>query len=270
MQTTTGRSCEDCSAELLEGAQFCVACGGSVAAPTTCPKCAASLPSEAKFCPSCGGKVVGARPKVEAIAPKADASAAPIASTPAVAPPPPRPKTGSSIGSNVLLFVAFLLVLVVVIYEMNKDAEKTVSPFAGGPAPSMGGGAPPPPPPAADGAEVATGEPIKGSVKIAAALGAPPQGTMFVILRNAGMPNKGPPLAVKRVEAPSFPASFSLGPSDIMMQGMPFNGPFDIYVRLDADGDPMTKAPGDLASEKPKSGVMPGAKDVEIELDQRL
>ncbi|MBK6684352.1 MAG: zinc ribbon domain-containing protein [Deltaproteobacteria bacterium] len=278
MQATTARSCQECSTELLEGARFCRSCGASVQPPPQCPKCSSPVPADARFCGGCGAKLVGARPAAEApeapAAPTVAPSAVPaFVPTPESLVPPPVKKPGNNIGSNVLLFVAFLLVMVVVIYEMNKDAPKTVSPFEGGPpmAAPQGGA-----PPAAGGAEgapagdVPSGDPISGKIVVADGLNGAGSGTMFVILRNQGMPNKGPPLAVKKVIVSSFPAEFTLGPGDLMMQGMPFSGPFDIYVRLDGDGDPMTKAPGDLVNALPKSGVAPGATNVEVVLDQRL
>lgn len=277
MQVTTARRCEECSTELSEGARFCRSCGASVQPPPTCPKCAAAVPADARFCSGCGAKLVGARPAAsEAPVAAAPAPAAPVAAAApvkeSVAPflPPPVKKPTSSLGSNVLLFVAFLLVLVVVIYEMNKDAPKSVSPFEGGPpmaapapSPSAGGGAAP-------AGDVPSGPPIQGKVVVTEPIQAPASGTLFVILRNQGMPNKGPPLAVKKVNVTGFPVEFSLGQGDLMMQGMPFTGPFDIYARLDSDGDPMTKGPGDLINTQPTSGVSPGATGVEVKLDQRL
>ena len=55
-----------------------------------------------------------------------------------------------------------------------------------------------------------------------------------------------------------------------MMQGTPLVGPFDLSARLDQDGDPMTKAPGDLVSQSGPSGVPLNAREVVIVLDQRL
>ncbi|MCK6550972.1 hypothetical protein L6R52_34360, partial [Myxococcota bacterium] len=113
------------------------------------------------------------------------------------------------------------------------------------------------------------GAPVRGTIKLGD--GATPQGsTLFVTVRVQGMPDRGPPVAVRRITGASFPQDFVVGPGDVMMQGLPFDGPFDIYVRLDGDGNAMTKEPGDLVNGQPKSGVMPGATDVEIVLDKRL
>lgn len=179
------------------------------------------------------------------------------------------------------MFVAALSVFVVVMYSVNKDAPKEVSPFMGGPAPSMGGGAPAPAQGAAPPAAAPQGgapiegapstEPIRGVVKVDAALASsvPSRATLFIIARNKGMPDRGPPIAVAKIDGPRFPQEFVIGPADAMMQ-MPFTGPFDLYVRLDADGNAMTKAPGDLSVTGPKAGVAPGATGVELVLDKRL
>ncbi len=73
-----------------------------------------------------------------------------------------------------------------------------------------------------------------------------PQGTLFVIARRS--PTGGMPVAVQKVPNPAFPMKFELGPSDMMMGG---EWPEQVYleVRLDQDGNAMTKGDGDLNSE---------------------
>ena len=56
-----------------------------------------------------------------------------------------------------------------------------------------------PPPPASGEAALPTGDPIKGEIALDPSLGAEGGGTLFIVLRNAGMPNQGPPLAVKKI-----------------------------------------------------------------------
>lgn len=182
---------------------------------------------------------------------------------------------GSSLVSNVLVFVAILSVFVVVMYQWNKDAKKEISPFQGGPPPMGAKNTPAQqqPAPAQQGTAGAAGggAPFSGTIKVAPDLsGSAPSGTIFIIVRMAGMPDRGPPVAVKKYEQPTYPLNFELGSGDVMQQGMPFEGPFDVYVRLDADGNAMTKAPGDLSASAPKSGVKAGDKDVELILDKRL
>jgi hypothetical protein len=286
------RRCEACQAENAPSARFCLACGASFSPPPACPACKTDVPKEARFCPSCGLKLVGLRPVrevVDAASPRVEAAPPPIAAAPeaaaesspissaAAALPKARPSRGSNIVGNVLLFVAACAVFLVVMYVVNKDAPKEVSPFQGGPAPGQQAREQPreqpaqqPAQPAQQGGAAAGGS-IRGTLKIDPSLQATaPSGTVFVILRMAGMPDRGPPVAVKKIDDARFPLSFEIGAGDVMMQGMPFSGPFDVYARLDADGNAMTKAPGDLALTQPKSQVSPGAGEIELVLDKRL
>ena len=78
-------------------------------------------------------------------------------------------------------------------------------------------------------------------------------GIVFVIVRN---PAGGPPIAVKRIVATSFPTSVDLSSADSMM-GQPLPASFRLEARLDTDGDPMTRPATDpMASQE---GVSPGA-----------
>ena len=73
-----------------------------------------------------------------------------------------------------------------------------------------------------------------------------PKGTLFVIARRS--PAGGMPVAVQKVPNPAFPMKFELGPTDMMMGG---EWPEQVYleIRLDLDGNAMTKADGDVNSE---------------------
>ncbi len=163
-----------------------------------------------------------------------------------------------------LLFVAILCVLLVAIYEMNKDAPKEFNPFEGGPPPAAPMARTAEPAPAGQGPSLR----VVVSLDPAHAEGA--DGTLFVILRPAGSPNQGPPVAVKKLDRPSFPAEVEIGPADVMMPGVPLTGPFDLYVRLDRDGNAMTRGAGDLVSARPTTGVSPGGEAVRVALDERL
>jgi cytochrome c-type biogenesis protein CcmH len=92
---------------------------------------------------------------------------------------------------------------------------------------------------------------------------------LFIIARPAGAA-KGPPLAVKKIERPVFPISYSLGPENVMMQGAPFTGNVAITVRLDKDGNPTTREPGDLTGDYKKGSVAVGSKNIDIVLDQMI
>lgn len=130
-------------------------------------------------------------------------------------------------------------------------------------APEPGSSPVPVPPPAA------TGSGLGGEIRVSDALASSSgRGTLYIMVRNAGVP--GPPVAVKRISDPSFPARFDIGPGDVMLEGTALVGPFDLSARLDQDGDPMTKTEGDLVSRAGPSGVTVGNRDVVIVLDQRL
>ena len=88
---------------------------------------------------------------------------------------------------------------------------------------------------------------------------------LYIIARAAGAQG-GPPLAVKRITAPAFPVSFSLGAGDVMMAGTAFEGPLNLSARLDRDGDPLTREPGEPAGVHDGNPVEPGARNITIEL----
>ncbi len=279
------RPCTHCGVYNPETARFCKSCGAALLPPPECPACGAETTVDAKFCAMCGTALIGARPVLAAVTsdPPVEARPAPAPSpsaTEAVEPesdqeivktlrdeaaslPPPR-RPSSNILSNVLMFVAFLLVMVVVIYKMNQDAPKVISPFQGGPAPS----AQPAKPAESAPAPVAAGTAIEGRVELGEGMQSG-GGTLFVIVRQAGV-TRGPPVAVKKVDSPTFPHTFSVSAADTMIKGMPFNGPFDVQVRLDQDGNAMTKSAGDLIAASPPTGIKPGGVAVVITLDQRL
>ncbi len=264
----SGPACEACGTPSAVDARFCKRCGSSVAPPPSCPACSAAVPTDARFCASCGVRLIGARPSALDAAPPSAPRPEPAGIAPlepvAVLGAPPRSKPSSGIGANVLLFVAILCVLLVAIYEMNKDAPKEISPFEGGPPPSAPMARSTSPAPAAQGPSLR----VTVSLDPAHAEGA--DGTLFVILRPAGSPNQGPPVAVKKLDRPSFPAEVELGPADVMMPGVPLTGPFDVYARLDRDGNAMTKGAGDLVSARPTTGATPGGEPVRVALDERL
>ena len=124
------------------------------------------------------------------------------------------------------------------------------------------------PPLAAETAMAEDAPPIRGTVSLAQELaGRVPEGAvLFLIARRDGA---GPPLAALRIAAPRFPLEFSLGPEDRMIQTLPFAGELRISARVDADGNALSRQPGDL--EGRAAGVAePGATGVEIVLDEVL
>ena len=128
-----------------------------------------------------------------------------------------------------------------------------------------------PPPPGMRGAPslaAESGAPIRGTLRLAPELqGAQPSGAvLFLIARTAAV---GPPLAVKRIEAPRFPLDFEIGPADRMLESVPFAEAVLLSARLDSDGNATSRTPGDLQGSAGRS-VSPGASGVEIVLDQKL
>jgi cytochrome c-type biogenesis protein CcmH len=120
------------------------------------------------------------------------------------------------------------------------------------------------PPPAASDAQ-----PVSGTVALADGFDhkVPAGAILFIVARNAQA--AGPPLAVKRIESPHFPLDFSLGPDDRMIKQLPFVGPLQLSARLDADGNAMTRAPGDLQGQAAGTH-QPGESGVAIVIDQVL
>jgi len=115
------------------------------------------------------------------------------------------------------------------------------------------------------------GQAISGTITIDPKLKAnlDPSAALFIIARPAGGPG-GPPLAVKKIDKPTFPMSYTLGQENVMMQGTPFTGKINITVRLDKDGNPTTRGAGDLTGDYKKNPVEVGAKNADIVIDQLL
>ena len=95
------------------------------------------------------------------------------------------------------------------------------------------------------------------------------EAVLFIIARSRSGA-AGPPLAVKRIANPRFPVAFSLGAQDVMMPGAAFSGKLFLSARLDKDGNPTTREPGNLAGEYMKNPVDVGSKKVDILLDQAM
>lgn len=90
--------------------------------------------------------------------------------------------------------------------------------------------------------------------------------TIYVLVRLVDQP--APPLAVTRIPAGNFPVSYSLTNANLMVGDAPKPGAkILIEARLDKDGDPISKNPGDVYgfSQKPL-GV--GDHGVKVILDQ--
>lgn len=128
-----------------------------------------------------------------------------------------------------------------------------------------------PAPAAAESAEIPAagdGAPIRGRITLAPEFEdrVPAGAILFLIARPS---EGGPPLAVQRIADPQLPYEFSIGPEDRMIQQVPFTGPLVLAARLDADGNAMTREPGDLQGAAP-GDYEPGASDVSIIIDEAL
>lgn len=90
--------------------------------------------------------------------------------------------------------------------------------------------------------------------------------TIYVLVKT---PDKqGPPLAVVRLAAGKFPMPFTVDNGNLMMGTPPAKGEKLIAeARLDKDGDPMTKVPGDVFGFT-ASPFTAGDKGIKVPLDQ--
>ncbi len=126
-------------------------------------------------------------------------------------------------------------------------------------------------PPAARPAAQPQGQQIRGTITVDSKLKSKLDGkaVLFIVVYQAGSTG-GPPLAVKKIDQPVFPLAYSLGSESVMMAGMPFSGKVMVSVRLDKDGNAMTKGPGDLTGEYKKNPAAVGSQNVDIVLDRAM
>jgi len=93
-----------------------------------------------------------------------------------------------------------------------------------------------------------------------------PGDVLFIMAKRRG---EGPPVAVKRIQGPSFPLAYTLGPGDVMIPGTPFEGKLYIVARLKKDGAAGPPRPGDLEGVYPGNPAMVGETHVHIDINQR-
>lgn len=149
------------------------------------------------------------------------------------------------------------------------------APLPPAPATSAEKPAPPPPPePAPEPAAEAVPEPPKTEETVAGNIVLPKArkkdvkkgDTMFLIVRRAGgAPGPGSMLAVQKLTVDEFPMPFVVSERDAMIPGSKFSGEVNLSVRVDKDGDPMTRRKGDVFGEI--QGVKVGTQDVALPLD---
>lgn len=126
-------------------------------------------------------------------------------------------------------------------------------------------------PPVSQSREESAGGRIRGTIAIDSKLASEvdERAVLFIIARAANT-QRGPPLAVKRVERPSFPLAFELGPENVMIPGTPLSGALNLVVRLDRDGNPMTREAGDMSGEYRGNPVEVGTAGVTLLIDQKV
>ena len=124
--------CNQCSANLPDGSQFCLKCGQATSVPTYqvppqpvtaslgCSKCGASLPDDAGFCLKCG-KPVSSPAK----------GAVPAPGVEVLPPSIPRPKPKRSRGLLFFLLVMLLIGLIVLTATSNSPVAQEVQEMAG-------------------------------------------------------------------------------------------------------------------------------------------
>ncbi|KAJ8904907.1 hypothetical protein NDN08_001421 [Rhodosorus marinus] len=96
---------------------------------------------------------------------------------------------------------------------------------------------------------------VKGTVSAKKGVSVPDDGTVFVILRRAGEA-KGFPVAVKKYSKPILPLDFEIGPENTMvLSDGGFPAVVDLTIRLDSDGDPLTKQAEDLIATRKNVSV---------------
>lgn len=93
---------------------------------------------------------------------------------------------------------------------------------------------------------------------------------IFVVARRyeEGATGPGTPLAVQKLTFDKFPIKFALDSRDAMLAGTTLSGKVVVTVRVDKDGDAITKNPGDVTGQS--KVVEPPKKDVVVSLDTVL
>lgn len=119
----------------------------------------------------------------------------------------------------------------------------------------------------AGGCEWLTGDfRLSGVVEIAPELEArapKTNSTLFVIAQNAG----GVPVAVHRIVNPEFPASFTMGPKDLLVPGIRRREALTMIAQLSAHGNFGPPQPGDLTG-RSAATYRPGDRGVRVRLEK--
>jgi cytochrome c-type biogenesis protein CcmH len=94
-----------------------------------------------------------------------------------------------------------------------------------------------------------------------------PTDVLFIIVRRPqGLPR---PIAVKRVDAPSFPVTFEISNADVMVEGSELRGMVNVLARVDKDGQAGPPQTGDLEGQFEKNPTLVGARDIQIVINKQ-
>lgn len=99
-------------------------------------------------------------------------------------------------------------------------------------------------------------------------------GVLYIFAKQAG-PDSGPndrtpPVAVIKVDRPTFPQAFVITQKNVMIPGAAFKGPFHVIARYSPSGDALNKS-GAIEGVDPKFvSADLGNKDLKIELNVEL
>ena len=99
-------------------------------------------------------------------------------------------------------------------------------------------------------------------------------GVLFIFAKQAG-PDSGPnartpPVAVIRIQNPTFPQAFVITQKNVMIPGSDFKGPLHVIARFNPSGDALNKS-GAIEGMDPKfPSVELGNKKLNIELNIEL
>ena len=110
---------------------------------------------------------------------------------------------------------------------------------------------------------------ISGLIQIDPKLlkGARDSDTIFLMAKPAA---GGPPVAVQKFTGRKYPYPYVLTEKDLMMPQESLQSPLNLSVRVDKDGDPMTKAPGDLVGTYEKNPVSLHSENIVIQVNEAL
>lgn len=110
---------------------------------------------------------------------------------------------------------------------------------------------------------------ISGTIQVKASLAKHTKDSDVIFLIARAI-NEGPPVAVKRFAGKKYPYPFTIAQEDLMIAERKVQKPLNLTVRVDKDGDPMTKKPGDLTGTYERNPVSIHSENVVITIDRML